>query len=174
MFLTFTALEELGKAAILADNVRQSTVSQFVRVDGFRKHTTKFLRAIEGLAGVVMKTDKHSAMLQGGALKELNITARVRVGHNGAIAFRFMYRRIFRNFELLRDMGQFFRSTSLYLEYHGREMSWLNPWTRFSQEEIKDLNETIREYSRNTRTGSQTRKVFLTWKRFFPLRGSIG
>lgn len=170
MFLTFTALEELGKAAILADNLRLAASAQFVRIDGFRNHTTKFLRAIEGLAGVVMKTGKHAAQIKGGALRKLNLTARTYVGHNGALAFRFLYVDMHRNFELLRDMGEFFRSTSLYLEYHGRETSWVEPWTRFSQAEITDLNETIREYSEEYKRRLSDGKHVPTLEEILPVR----
>jgi hypothetical protein len=85
-------------------------------------------------------------------LKALNDAAKLRVGGNGAIAFRFLYRRLVKTFMFLRDMGEFFRESAIYVEYDGLNKSWKKTWTRFSQQEIRELNETIREYCQEYKT----------------------
>jgi AbiV family abortive infection protein len=148
MFLTYTALEELGKAAILVDAWKKAPSGvAYIKVENFTSHTAKLLRAVEGLAGEVVLVAKHSPTTVGGALKALLEAAKSSAGNNGATAFRFLYRHLIPNLRFLRDMGEFFRESAIYVDYDGFNETWVKPWTRFSASEITDLNETIREYS---------------------------
>jgi AbiV family abortive infection protein len=149
MFFTYTALEELGKAAILVDALKKAPQgAAYIEVDGFTNHTAKLLRAVEGLAGEVVLTGKHSAKIVDGALRSLDQAGRLLSGNKGAIAFHLLYRRLVRNFGFLRDMGEFFRDSAIYVDYDGLDKSWEKPRTRFSATEINELNETIREFSK--------------------------
>ncbi len=158
-FLTFSSLEELGKASILGDALSPKPGNEFMRIPGFRKHTDKMLRAIEGLAGRIVEVTKNNFERRDGALKLLHEAAKTKAGHQGAITFRLKYyRKLVPLLERFRDLGELFRSSSIYVEYHGNEMQWRKPWTRFSALEINLLNETIREYSeeygRDVKTGN--------------------
>lgn len=160
VFFMYTALEELGKAALLVDALKQSPAKvQFIKVIEFRSHTAKLLRAVEGLAGEIILTDKHSAERTHGALDALNQAARLRAGNKGAIAFRFLYKRLVSPFQFLRDMGEFFREAAIYVEYSGVNKLWVNTWTRFTPKQIIDLNETIREYCKEYITQTSTTDV---------------
>jgi len=147
-FFTIMALEELGKVALIADSANASgESSKFVQAPGFRDHTKKMLRAIEALAGTVERKRPHHAERKSGALQRLLRESRVLDGHGGS-GFYFMYvGGLWLNFEMLRDMGEFLRESSIYVEYNGLEKNWHSPRTSFLLKEIKDLNETLREYA---------------------------